>query len=128
MLLVDTSIWIRWFRGGSIERPGPDDMVRIVTCSPILQELLQGFKDIPTYSQIRNELLAIPRLADPIPVNLFLEGAEIYRLIRRKGHTIRSSVDCLIAATAISKDVPVVHFDRDFDLIARFTALRVAKF
>src|SRR5947209_1861349 len=98
-----------------MKRPGHDDIARIVTFSPILQELPQGFKDIPAYPQIRDELLAIPRLADPIPVNLFLDAAEIYRLARRKGHTIRSSVDCLIAATAISKDVPVVHLDRDFD-------------
>ena len=127
MLLVDTSVWIRWFRGGSIKRPSPEEMRQVATCSPILQELLQGFKDIPNYSQIRNELLAVPRLADPVSIDLFLEAAEIYRLTQRKGHTIRCSADCLIAAIAIRNGVPVMHFDRDFDTIARFTPLRIAK-
>ena len=127
MILVDTSIWIRWFRGGTIQRPSPDDMARVATCAPILQELLQGFKDIPAYNQIRNELLALHRLADPIPLESYLEAAEIYRVANRKGFTIRSSVDCLIAAIAIRDGVPVMHADRDFDVIARFTALRIAK-
>jgi len=127
MILVDTSIWIRWFRGGTIERPSSDEMLLVATCSPILQEVLQGFKDIPAFGQIRGELLALPRLMDPVPVNAFLEAAEIYRIAKRKGFTIRSSVDCLIAAIAIRHGIPVMHADRDFDVIARFTALRTAK-
>jgi predicted nucleic acid-binding protein len=127
MILVDTSIWVRWFRGGTIPRPSPNEMARIVTCAPILQELLQGFKDIPTYGQIRSELLALPRLTDPMPIEAHLEAAEIYRLAKRKGFTIRSSIDCLIAAIAIREDVPVMHDDRDFDVIARFTSLRISK-
>ncbi len=127
MILVDTSIWIRWFRGGPIQRPDPGQMAGVATCSSILQELLQGFKDIPTYGKIRNELLALPRLTDPVPVEAFLEAAELYRLASRKGFTIRSSVDCLIAVTAMRNDVPVMHADRDFDVIARFTSLRIAK-
>ena len=127
MLLVDTSVWIRWFRGGTIKRPEPEDMVRVVTCSPILQELLQGFEELPAHGRILTELLAVPRLTDPIPVETYLSAADIYRLVRRKGHTIRSSVDCLIAAIAISHDVPVMHMDQDFDIIARFTPLRIGK-
>ena len=127
MILVDTSVWIRWFRGGTIDRPNPDQMARVATCSPILQEILQGFKDIPLFGQIRSELLALPRVTDPVPIEAFLEAAEIYRLSKRKGFTIRSSVDCLIAAIAIRHGVPIMHADRDFDTIARFTSLRIAK-
>lgn len=127
MILVDTSVWIRWFRGGSVKRPDSQDMARVVTCSPILQELLQGFDEVPAHSQIRNELLAVPRLTDPIPVDIYLGAAEIYRLVRRKGHTIHSSVDCVIASIAIRNAVPVMHVDQDFNVIARFTALRIAK-
>jgi predicted nucleic acid-binding protein len=57
-------------------------------------------------------------------VEAFLEAAEIYRSGRRRGYTIRSTVDCLIAAIAIRNGVTVWHKDRDYDSIARYTALR----
>ncbi|HEY3739727.1 MAG TPA: PIN domain-containing protein [Bryobacteraceae bacterium] len=126
-VLVDTSIWIRWFRGVSIKKPDPRMMDGVVTCSPILQELFQGFEDLPAHSQLRLSLLAVPRLTDPVPVDVFLAAADIYRLARRKGHPIQSSIDCLIAAIAIRNDVPVAHADQDFNTIARFTSLRIAK-
>ena len=53
----------------------------------------------------------------------FLSAAEIYRQGRAKGYTIRSSIDCLIAAIALQNHVQVWHHDRDFDLIARYTPL-----
>jgi len=57
-------------------------------------------------------------------LGLFEEAAQLYRLARRQGVTIRSSVDCLIAATAIRHDLVVLHSDRDFPLLARVSALR----
>jgi predicted nucleic acid-binding protein len=58
-------------------------------------------------------------------VDLYLEAADIYRLGRRKGYTIRSSLDCLIAAIAIHNNASVWHCDRDFDAISRYTSLEV---
>jgi predicted nucleic acid-binding protein len=69
------------------------------------------------------DLLAFPALADPVPLRLYREAAEIYRQGRRRGITIRSSVDCLIAAIAIDHKVAVWHHDRDFSAIARYTTL-----
>ena len=69
--------------------------------------------------------LALPLLSDPLKSETFLRAAEIYRQGRRKGYTIRSSVDCLIAAIAIENRVPIWHRDRDFGAIARYTALEV---
>jgi len=63
-------------------------------------------------------------LCDPLRWSTFLEGARIYQQGRRSGHTIRSSVDCLIAAIAIENDVPVWHRDRDFSNIASYTRLQ----
>ncbi len=63
----------------------------------------------------------------PLPSALFLAAAEIYRLGLMKGHTIRSSADCLIAAIAIDNGVPVWHKDRDFEAIARYTSLRTKR-
>ena len=127
MILVDTSVWICWFRRGTQHRPDPREIDGVVTCAPILQELFQGFKEMPSHSPIRIELLAVPRLTDPIPVDMYLAAADIYRDVRRKGFTIDSPIDCLIAAIAIRNDVPVMHADQDFDTIACFTPLRIAK-
>ncbi|MEO8372517.1 MAG: PIN domain-containing protein [Candidatus Solibacter sp.] len=73
----------------------------------------------------RIALLAIPVVCDPIPLNLYIAAADIYRQGRKRGVTIRSSVDCLIAAIAIEHRVPVWHRDRDYTAIASFTALEV---
>lgn len=127
VVLADTSIWIRWFRGGVFKKPGAREMDSVVTCSPILQELFQGFEDLPAHNPLRLSLLAVPRLTDPIPVDVFLAAADIYRIARRKGYAVHSTIDCLIAAIAIRNDVPVAHADQDFDTIARFTPLRIAK-
>ena len=76
-------------------------------------------------ASFRDSFANIPRLSDPLPFSTFLEAAEIYSHGRRKGYTIRSSADCLIAAIGIQNDVLVWHKDRDFTVIARFTRLRV---
>lgn len=65
-------------------------------------------------------------LSDPLPRELFLAAAEICRLGRIKGYTIRSSADCLIAAIAIENRTPVWHSDRDYEAIAQYTDLQIA--
>jgi hypothetical protein len=57
--------------------------------------------------------------------SLFIEAAELYRSARRQGLTVRSSVDCLIAACALRHDLPVLQADRDFGLISKVAPLRV---
>jgi len=125
MILVDTSVWIEFLSGRPAWKATPDDLLRFVTCGPVVQEVLQGLKPVPAAVAFREAFLALPRLADPLPIDLFLEAAEIYRDGRTRGHTIRSSNDCLIAAIAINQDVPVWHRDRDFTVIARFTRLKI---
>ena len=75
----------------------------------------------------RAAFLAIPVLSDPIPLGLFVSAAEIYRQGRRRGITIRSSTDCLIAAIAIDHGIPVWHRDRDFGAIAQYTQLETVR-
>jgi predicted nucleic acid-binding protein len=88
---------------------------------------LQGLRDDPASEALREGLLALPVLSDPLPIALSLSAAEIYRLGRAKGYTIRSSTDCLIAAIAIENRVPVWHKNRDFEAIARYTSLRTRR-
>ena len=127
MILVDTSVWIDLLAGRRGASPREDDLPDLVTCGPIVQEVLQGLWPFPESDAFREAFLAIPVLSDPIPLALFLSAADIYRQGRRRGLTIRSSVDCLIAAIAIENRVPVWHRDRDFTAIARYTALETVK-
>jgi predicted nucleic acid-binding protein len=127
MILVDTSIWIELLAGKPRRAIREEDSLRFATCGPIVQEVLQGLRPGPQSDAFRTAFLAFPVLSDPIPLNLFLSAAEIYRQGRRRGITIRSSVDCLIAAIAIDRKIPVWHRDRDFDAIARYTGLEAVQ-
>jgi predicted nucleic acid-binding protein len=123
MILVDTSVWIELIAGRKGFTATEEDLSNFATCGPVVQEILQGLRPGLASEAFREAFLAIPLLSDPIPLALYLSAAEIYRQGRRKGLTIRSSVDCLIAAIAIRNGVPVWHRDRDFGAIARFTSL-----
>lgn len=68
-------------------------------------------------------MLAFRCVGNPVSLEMYLEAAELFRLGRRKGYTIRAANDCLIATIAIREKLPLWHFDRDFESIARYTAL-----
>ena len=125
MTLVDTSVWIEVFR-----RTRPLDLTAIVpfeevvTCLPVIQEVLQGFRDEYAYRIARDAMLALPVVESPLGSDLTLEAVGLYRTARLRGMTIRSSVDCLIAACALRHDLEVLHRDRDFAAIARVSPLR----
>jgi predicted nucleic acid-binding protein len=121
MILVDTSIWIAVLRG-DIE-VDKDEYEDFYTCGPILQEVLQGIEEGALLFAIAN----IPCLSDPLPSELFRNAAAIYRQGRRRGLTIRSTMDCLIAAIALDNGATIWHRDRDFDNIAQFTDLKVRR-
>src|SRR2546427_11285200 len=123
MILVDTSVWIELLNGRRPATLHEDDLPELATCPPVLQEIFQGLKPGSASEEFRRDFLALPMLSAPVPLELFLDAADIYRQGRRKGVTIRSSVDCLIAAIAIENRVPVWHRDRDFTAISRYTPL-----
>ena len=125
MILVDTSVWISLLNGALGKKVSENDLLAFATTGPIFQEVLQGMRADHKRIWFKQLFLAIPRLADPVPLRCYLEASEIYARGRRQGYTIRSSTDCLIAAIAIENNVPVWHSDRDFSAIARFTSLRV---
>lgn len=99
------------------------DRVAASDCRPVIQEVFQGLRPLPQSLDFETRFLALPRPCDPLPLRIFTEAASIYRQGRRKGYTIRYSMDCLIAAIAIDSKVAVWHKDRDFHLIAQYTAL-----
>lgn len=124
MLLVDTSAWIEVFRKPKRfdlgEVGGLDE---VVTCLPVVQEVLQGFRDEAAYRVAREAMLALPCVESPLRQERFEEAAGLYRAARRAGITLRSNVDCLIAACAIRHGLTVLHRDRDFPALARVSPL-----
>lgn len=124
MLLADTSVWIEVFRKPSRIRLGPADIDDMTTCLPIVQEVLQGFTDDHAYRVAREALFALPMVESPLRAEMFEQAVDLYRAARRAGVTVRSSVDCLIAACAIRHGLTVLHRDRDFTELARISPLR----
>ncbi|MFN0206955.1 MAG: PIN domain-containing protein, partial [Planctomycetota bacterium] len=125
MYLVDTSVWINTFRRDDpfdLEEVVPYDS--IVTCPPIVQEILQGFRDERAWRTARESLYSLAIVESPMSIAVFEEAANLFRAAKRAGFTIRSSVDCLIAACAIRNDLEVLHCDRDFSILAKVSNLR----
>jgi predicted nucleic acid-binding protein len=125
MVIVDTSIWIETFRARNpLDLSGSIDLDDVVTCLPIVQEVLQGFRDERAYRQAREAMLSFPVVESPLADVVFLEAVALYRGARRIGVTVRSSIDCVIAACAIRHDLEVLHRDRDYAALARVSPLR----
>ena len=125
MILVDTSVWIDLFGKNPKCRLDPTNLKQIATCPIIIQEVLQGIKNDKAYFTIKESLLALPIYGSPLHIDLFISASELYRTGRKRGLTIRSSVDCLIAAIALQNRLTIWHQDRDFMEIAKFTSLDV---
>ena len=126
MVLVDTSIWIEVLRkDGSLDLEALIDFDEVVTCAPIVQEVLQGIRNPRAHALAREAMLSLPTVGSPLPIDLYLDAAEFYRAARRGGFTIRSSVDCLIAACAARHSLTVLHRDRDFEALAKVAAIEV---
>jgi hypothetical protein len=128
MLLVDTSVWIEVFRKPPrLRLENVADLDEVVTTMPIVQEVLQGFIDERAFRIARDAMLALPAVESPLTADVFLEAAQIYRSARRAGLTIRSATDCLIAVCAIRHDLMVAHVDRDYDHLAKISALQTRR-
>ncbi|OGW62182.1 MAG: hypothetical protein A2638_02620 [Nitrospirae bacterium RIFCSPHIGHO2_01_FULL_66_17] len=124
MLLVDTSVWIELFRRPSRIAPETFPLDDAVTCLPIVQEVLQGFRDDHAFRIAREAMFALPIVQSPMERPVFEDAVQLYRTARRRGFTVRSSVDCLIAACAIRHGLTVLHTDRDYTSLSRISPLR----
>lgn len=124
VVLVDTSIWVEVFRKPA--RLRLESLVAfddVVTCLPVMQEVLQGFGDDRAFRTAREAMRALPIVESPMGPEVYESAVTLYRIARRAGLTPRSSVDCLIAACALRHGLTVLHHDRDFDRLARVSAL-----
>jgi predicted nucleic acid-binding protein len=126
MILIDTSAWIEFLRntGSPIcNRVDALLVAEIAVCDVIRMEVLAGARDERHLGELRGLLAR----ATVIPTGSidYDEAAALYRACRREGDTVRKLIDCLIGAVAIRSDVPLLHRDSDFDVLARHTNLRI---
>ena len=127
MILVDTSAWVEFLRDtGSPICTRVDELLdgEIATCDPIRMEVLAGARDESHLNDLRR-LLARASVVDLVSGD-YEDAAAFYRTCRRRGETVRKLIDCLIGAVAIRADVPVLHADNDFSVLARHTPLQLA--
>lgn len=128
-MIVDTSVWIDFFNGvqnrqceylaDSIESDRT-----IFLHSIILMEILQGFRSDKDHADVKDILLSYNYvMEDPVPDAI--GASDLYRALKKKGVTIRKSLDCLIAYAAIKNGLPLLHKDRDFDIITKHTKLKI---
>ena len=127
-VLIDSTVWIDFFH----DRPTPhvvalQELIEndedLCLCGVILAEVLQGIRSDADFRKTRDYFESLVLL--PMRKETFLQAADIYRSLRKKGVTIRKPVDCMIASVAIEYDVPLLHNDRDFDQIAKGSKLEI---
>jgi len=124
VVLVDTSVWIDVFRKPARLRLEDHlDFDEVVTCLPVIQEVLQGFDREADFRRAREAMWALPIVESPLRPALVDDAVDLYRRARRAGLTVRSGIDCLIAACALRHNLAVVHVDRDFTNLARVSQL-----
>jgi predicted nucleic acid-binding protein len=129
MILVDTSVLIHFFKGVDSES---SRKFRIVLQrgipfginSLIFQEVLQGAGSEKEYLTLKKYLETQRFYHLREPIDSFAKAAKIYLDCRKKGITIRSTIDCVIAETALENDLFLLHDDKDFDAIAKVVPLK----
>jgi len=131
MIVVDTSVWVDFFRGThSTQRRVLHRFIEeeedLALTEIILTEVLQGIPQDREFRRIREYLLEFP-VYGARGLQTYLRAADIYRTCRRKGKTIRATVDGVIAAICIEHGLTLFHKDRDFDVIAECTSLQCLK-
>ncbi len=123
MTLVDTSVWIDFLRGK--DTPPVQRLKALLRADApicltpeILQEILQGSRDAAQFEKYLRYFTTQPILTPGEPIQTAIAAARIYFDCRRRGVTLRSSNDCLIAQQALEHAAVLLHDDTDFAHIA----------
>lgn len=128
MVLVDTSVWIDYFRGTETPQVFLLDGIlgrdRIIIGDLIITELMQGFrykKELAAISEIVNLL----EYKDLVGREIAEKSAENYMYLRKKGATVRKTIDVIIGTFCIENEIFLLHDDRDFTPMEKHLGLKV---
>src|SRR3989338_442024 len=127
MVVVDSSVWIDYFIGKeTLQTKLLEDLIGgtiIVVGDLILAEVLQGFREDRDY-KIAKSLLEELELVTMTGIDIAFKSADNYRSLRKKGLTVRKTIDCLIATYCIQNNLPLLYSDRDFDAFSKNLGLK----
>jgi predicted nucleic acid-binding protein len=128
VVIVDTTVWVDYFHGvDNSETEWLDaelDRQRLGLTDIILCEVLQGVGDDAAAKEVERSLLKL-EVFETGGVALAREAANNYQALRGRGHTVRKTIDCLIATFCLREQHSLLHRDRDFDPFEAFLGLSV---
>jgi predicted nucleic acid-binding protein len=128
MVVVDTTVWIDYLAG--TENPETEwldanlDRRRIGLTDIILCEVLQGVRDDTVATAVERQLLRF-HVFNTGGGAVAVAAAQNYRTLRSRGHTVRKTIDCLIATLCLRENHSLLHRDRDFDSFETLLGLSV---
>ena len=131
-VLVDTSVWIDFFNGHPSSEAETlagliEDEVELLTCGVIVAEFMQGIRDSEALGKLEFHFQDMDWLTPEEP-QTYLSAADLYRRLRARGITIRSTIDCLIAVLAKEHGAFVLAKDRDIRMIVESGLLDLREF
>jgi predicted nucleic acid-binding protein len=128
LILVDSSVWIDYFRGAATAQTEKLDALLghqpLAIGDLILAEVLQGFDTDREFNQARRMLTAL-QVVEIGGVEIAIRAARNFRELRKRGVTVRKAIDTIIATRCIASGYDLLHSDRDFDPFAEHLGLRV---
>ncbi|MBP6903457.1 MAG: PIN domain nuclease [Burkholderiaceae bacterium] len=129
MILVDSSVWIDYFKAADTPEAALLDSMfgrtPLAVGDLIAAEVLQGVRDEREFKWVKKVFDSFAHV-DLCGYDLAIKASENYRLLRSKGVTIRKTIDTLIATRCIEDGLTLLHADRDFLPFAEYLGLRVA--
>jgi hypothetical protein len=129
MILVDSSVWVDYFRGRS--NPQTELLDTLLGKEPlavgdlILTEVLQGFNSEREFNQARRLMTSLV-VVDLGGRDVAIQAAKNFRTLRSLGVTVRKTIDVLIATRCIQNETPLLYGDRDFDPFVQHLGLSSA--
>lgn len=130
MIVVDSSVWIDYFNGKITKQTDLLDSLfgieLIVIGDIILTEVLQGFQEDKDFNKAR-KLFDSLIFRQMLGKELAVKSAENYRILRKKGVTVRKTIDVIIATFCVASDLPLLHSDKDFTTMVKHLNLKVVK-
>lgn len=129
MILVDSSVWIDYFRGTAT--PETEKLDALLGAEPVatgdlmLAEVLQGFVTDRDFNQAR-KLLSALTIVEMVGQDIAIQAARNFRTLRARGITVRKTIDTLIATRCIESGLVLLYSDRDFDPFVEHLGLRSA--
>ena len=128
MILVDSSVWIDYFNGQRTWQTNRlDDLlsdVPVIIGDLILAEVLQGFRSDEDYESAKSYLSVLP-FHQIGGFRVAVQSAQNYRILRKKGVTVRKTIDVIIGTYCILEGVSLLHDDRDFDPMVSHLSLNI---